>query len=178
MNVFKKPVVVVSRCLEFAACRYDGARIEAQFIRELEPFVEFIPVCPEVEIGLPIPRDPICIVQTDTGLKLIQPSTGQDFTSQMLNLAEGFLSELKDVDGFILKSRSPSCGIEDCKLFAPDSLETPIGTISGFFASKVLESFPKCRVVSEQSMQDPNTRQDFLQQIFTAARERAVIAME
>ncbi len=147
-------------------------------MEELAQFVQLIPVCPEIEIGLPVPRDPIWVIQDSDSQRLVQPAANRDLTGLMTDFAEHFAANLEHVDGFILKSRSPSCGIGDCKLFDTPSLDRQIGVTSGFFAAKVLERFPDCAFISEKGMLDPETRQEFLQQVFASARSRAVNSME
>lgn len=170
-----KPVVVVSKCLEFAVCRYDGESISSAFVRELQPFVQFIPVCPEVELGLSVPREPIWLVNSSDGLHLIQPHAKKDLTEQMQSFADQFLQGLDVVDGFLLKSRSPSCGIDDCKLFDSTAENAqPIGREGGLFAAKVLQLFKTVPVESELSILDDDVRHNFLRRIFTSARDRAV----
>ena len=98
-----KPIVVVSKCLEFAHCRYNGLVISDDFVDTLQDHVEFHPICPEVEIGLGVPRDPVRIVSVDNERKLRQPSTGADLTDRMTRFVDDFLTALPEVDGFILK---------------------------------------------------------------------------
>ena len=117
MDSYPKPTVVVSKCLEFEACRYNGQLIRDAFVRKLEKHVDYVPVCPEVAIGLGIPRFPIRIVSTNNP-RLIQPTTSKDVTDDMNEFSEKFLLSLKKVDGFILKFRSPSCGFKDVRIYA------------------------------------------------------------
>ena len=116
MLKWAKPVVVLSRCLEYEPVRYNAQVIPYDFVRQLEPWVTFVPVCPELEIGLGVPRDPIRIVSIDGDARLIQPTTDRDVTREMHQFSESFLASLGDVDGFLLKNRSPSCGIGDVKI--------------------------------------------------------------
>ena len=108
-----KPTVVVSRCLGFAKCRYNGDIIRDKFVDKLKDYVNFITPCPEVEIGLGIPRKPIRLVMEDDKLDLYQPSTGKICTKEMEEYSLNFLDSLGEVHGFILKGRSPSCGTKD-----------------------------------------------------------------
>ncbi|RMF90465.1 MAG: DUF523 domain-containing protein, partial [Nitrospinota bacterium] len=117
MTEESKPVVVISKCLEIAPCRYNGEMITDSFVQKLAPHVTFIPVCPEVEIGLGVPRHPIRLVTSQGETRLIQPATGQDLSASMQAFSRDFLSTLDEVDGFILKSRSPSCGLRDSKRY-------------------------------------------------------------
>ena len=89
MRQFAKPTIVVSKCLEFDACRYNGDDSDAT-IRNLQPFVTFIPVCPEVEIGLGTPRETIRIVEENGVNRLVQPSTREDVTEKMERFSNDF----------------------------------------------------------------------------------------
>jgi len=111
------PIVVVSKCLGFARCRYNGQTIPDDFVSALEPFVAYRTVCPEVEIGLGVPRESLRVVAVDGERRLLQPETGRDVTEAMNTFAEDFLASLDDVDGFILKNRSPSCGMNDVRVY-------------------------------------------------------------
>ena len=116
MHIFPRPVVVISKCLGSEYCRYDGQMISCETAEKLRPFAEFIPICPECEIGLGVPRDPIRLVN-GRALRLVQPATGLDITEKMQGFVTDFLDKLQIVDGFILKSKSPSCGLRTTKLF-------------------------------------------------------------
>lgn len=105
-----RPRLVLSRCLELDACRYNAVSIRAPLVPALDPWLELVPVCPEVEVGLGVPRDPIRLVREGSGTRLLQPSTGRDLTQEMAAFSDRFLGGLDYVDGFLLKARSPSCG--------------------------------------------------------------------
>lgn len=167
-----KPVVVLSKCLEFAPCRYNGAMIPDRFVKRLEPFVTFVPICPEVEIGLGVPRDPVRIVSEKGDLHLLQPATGKDLSQKMRRFSNQFLNSLNEVDGFILKNRSPSCGIKDVKRFSKIDAEAPIGKGAGFFAGEVLDRFPGLAIEDEGRLHHPKIRDHFLTKLFTLARFR------
>jgi len=92
MSALVKPNIVVSKCLGFAACRWNAEIIQSDVIKKLEQYVNFIPVCPEVEIGLGIPRDPIQIVSIKGEEKLIQPASGNNLTEKMIQFTDSFLS--------------------------------------------------------------------------------------
>ena len=92
-----KPIVVISNCLEFKACRYNGELIPNSFIKRLEPFVIYKPICPEIEIGLGVPRDPIKIVTKNNKQNLVQPSTGNDYTFVMNDFAIKFNDSLTEL---------------------------------------------------------------------------------
>ncbi len=167
------PVVVLSRCLGVEACRYDGQMIREDFIHHLSSHVKFRPVCPELEIGLGVPRDPILIV-TDGGARtLVQPATGHDLTQRMTTFSQSFLGTLREVDGFILKSRSPSCGIRDTKIHDADQ-ETVLERGAGIFAAAVLEHFPAAAVEDEKRLRNRVRREHFLTRLYALAGLRRI----
>jgi len=116
MREFWKPVVVVSKCITFEPVRWNGQIIASEFVEKLKAYVNFISVCPEVEIGLGVPRDPVRIVLVNGEKKLLQPATGFDFTEKIAKFSESFLDSLEAVDGFVLKSASPSSGFKNVKV--------------------------------------------------------------
>jgi uncharacterized protein YbgA (DUF1722 family)/uncharacterized protein YbbK (DUF523 family) len=172
-----KPRVVVSRCIEFDRCRYNGLMISSTFVAALRDFVECIPVCPEIEVGLGVPRDPIRIVSTGGKLRLVQPSTERDVTDDMSRFSARFLDSLPEVDGFILKSRSPSCGLKDVKIFGGVDIPSPIAKGRGFFGNAVVERFPLLPVEDEGRLTNFRIREHFLTRLFTLARFRELKAL-
>ncbi|MFZ0391954.1 MAG: DUF523 and DUF1722 domain-containing protein [Calditrichia bacterium] len=167
-----KPRVVLSKCLELEACRYNGQRIPNSFVNRLLHFVEVIPVCPEVEIGLGTPRDPIRIIEENGDHRLFQPASGKDVTAEMQDFSRQFLDSLPEVDGFILKSRSPSCGPRDVKVYPGAEKKAPTGRTAGFFGEAVLEKFGHLAVEDEGRLNNFNIREHFLTRLFTLARFR------
>jgi uncharacterized protein YbbK (DUF523 family) len=167
MKNFVKPEIIVSKCLGFAHCRYDGQIIPDEFVEKLKPFVEFKPICPEVSIGLGVPRDPIRIVMIRDEFRLIQPATGLDLTEKMKDFAESFLSSAGQVDGFIFKSRSPSCGLKDVKIYPDANKEMPLSKGSGFFGKAVLDKFPDLAIEDEGRLKNFIIREHFLTKLFT-----------
>ncbi len=176
MREFAKPKLVSSKCLEFEACRYNGEKIPDPFVRKLIPLADFAPVCAEMEIGLGVPRDPIRVVSTKGGLRLLQPSTGLDCTDKMVSFAHSFLDSLGEVDGFILKSRSPSCGTRDVKIRSEKENTPALGKGAGFFGEAVLERHPLMPVEDEGRLNNFRIREHFLTGIFTLADFRRVRA--
>ncbi len=167
-----KPVVVVSRCLEFEPVRYNAQVIPYDFIRELEPFVEYRPVCPELEIGLGVPRDPIRIVTIDGEARLVQPDTDRDVTVEMREFSDAFLGSLDVVDGFILKNRSPSCGITDVKIYRGIEPSSSSTRGAGFFGGRVLDLYPGLAIEDEGRLRNYTIREHFLTKLFTLTRFR------
>jgi uncharacterized protein YbgA (DUF1722 family)/uncharacterized protein YbbK (DUF523 family) len=176
MREHPRPTLVMSKCLELEACRYNGQMVRAPFVLKLMPFVELAPICPEVEIGLGIPRAPIRLVQRGKALHLYQPDTERDVTEAMLDFNDRFLGGLGDVDGFILKSRSPSCGIKDTKVYGGPDGKEPFGKGAGMFGGAVLEQFPLAAVEDEGRLTNYRLRHHFLTKLFARASFRTVKA--
>ena len=174
MLKWAKPVVVLSRCLEYEPVRYNAQVIPYDFVRQLEPWVTFVPVCPELEIGLGVPRDPIRIVSIDGDARLIQPTTDRDVTREMHQFSESFLASLGDVDGFLLKNRSPSCGIGDVKIHQGLSESASSTRGAGLFAGHVLERFPGLAIEDEGRLRNYRLREHFLTRLFSLAALRDV----
>jgi len=112
LKEFPTPRLVSSKCIEFEPCRYNGLIIKSSIVEKLKEYVEFHPVCPEVEIGLGIPRAPIRLEESNGNLELVQPSTAVNLTVEMSQFSNSFLESLDTIDGFILKNsflRYQSC---------------------------------------------------------------------
>lgn len=174
MREFARPRVVVSRCLGFDRCRYDGSIIPDPFVSLLKSFVDFLPVCPEVEIGLGVPRPPLRLVKDGDKARLVQPETGMDLTEPMLLFARRFLKGLGEVDGFILKNRSPSCALQDAKIYASVNYGAAIGRRPGLFAEEVKKALPYFPIEEEGRLTNPHIRHHFLTRIFALAELRGV----
>jgi len=106
MRQFARPKIVISKCIEFDHCRYDGSLIPSDFVKSLKPYVDFAPVCADMKIGFGVPRNSLRIVSINNRLRLVQPGTGLDVTDKMEKFCNQFLGSLKGIDGFILKYRS------------------------------------------------------------------------
>jgi uncharacterized protein YbgA (DUF1722 family)/uncharacterized protein YbbK (DUF523 family) len=171
-----KPIVVLSHCLANEACRYNGQALRDPIVATLRPHVTFRPVCPEVAIGLGVPRDPIHLVTKGDGVALVQPKTGLDVTDKMRGFSAGFLDALGPVDGFLLKGRSPSCGIAQVKIHAADGLRVERKG-HGLFAQAVIDRHPDVAVEEEGRLGDYAIRDHFLTRIFASARFRHVRSM-
>src|SRR5665647_604436 len=174
MREFPKPVVVVSKCITFEPIRWNGQIIASEFVEKLKPYVNFVPVCPEVEIGLGVPRDPIRIVLVNGEKKLLQPATGFDFTDKMTKFSESFLDSLEAIDGFILKSASPSSGFKNVKVYPSIEKVSSIEKAPGFFGGAVIQKFPNLAIEDERRLLNPRIREHFLTKLFTLASFRRV----
>jgi len=170
-NEFEKPKVLISKCIEFENCRYNGQIIRSDFVKKLKQFVDFKPVCAEVEIGLGVPREPIRIVEKKGVIKLIQPATNKDVTEDMVNFSKGFLSNI-EIDGAILKSKSPSCGIRDVKVYPKSEKSAPIRRDKGFFGGAISEKYDLYPVETEDRLRNYIIKEHFLKRIFLFSKFR------
>lgn len=171
-----KPVIVVSRCLGFEKCRYDGQMDSCNLVENLKGFVDIITVCPEVQIGLETPRGAIRLVREsdDAPVKLIQHKSERELSREMTEFGEEFLLNLPKVDGFILKSRSPSCGIKEAKIYRGTEKGAASVKGSGLFAESVLLKFPNLPVEDEGRVRNYNIRQHFLTKLYIMKNFRVI----
>ncbi len=177
MSETGKPVVVLSRCLGFEHCRWNGEIIRDEFVELLATHVECVTECPEAAIGLGVPRDPIHIESLKGERRLVQPATGRDVTREMHSFCASFLGSLGEVDGFLLKARSPSCGIGDVKIFPYGGGGSgAIDKGPGFFGEEVLRRFPLLPAESEGRLKNFRLREHFLTRLFAHARLREAAA--
>lgn len=169
-----KPRIHVSKCITFEHCRWNGLVIASETVDLLKPFVEFLPACPEVEIGLGVPRKPIRLVKQQDGVHLLQQETEADVTEKMAGYARDHLAELKDIDGFVLKSRSPSCGMKDVKLYPSLGKVAQLKEKAvGLFAEEVYKRFGNLPIEDEGRLTNFSIREHFLTRVFATARFRA-----
>ncbi len=166
-----KPVVVLSRCINKEPVRYNGGIVTDDFAKKLEKYVDYITVCPEVDIGMTVPRPTVVLAKINNSIRMIEPTTKTDYTEKLENFSKTFLENIKDVDGFLLKAKSPSCGVSDTKLYQPD-LKHTIGKTDGLFSKVAKEKYPYLPIEDEGRLHDFWIRQDFLTKIFTYAEFR------
>ncbi|MBW2974034.1 DUF523 and DUF1722 domain-containing protein [Candidatus Woesearchaeota archaeon] len=159
-----KPKVVVSKCIGFAKCRWNGTEIPDSFVQKLKKHVKFIIVCPEVEIGLGIPRAPVRIVNK----RLIQPKTKKDLTDKMKKFTEKFLKNL-DADGFILAYKSPSCGIKNVPIYPDANTRIAKSQGPGFFGGTVIKRFAGLPIEDHGRLKNFRIREHFLIRLFMLA---------
>jgi uncharacterized protein YbgA (DUF1722 family)/uncharacterized protein YbbK (DUF523 family) len=172
-----KPKVVVSRCIEFDKVRHDGQIIKNDFVERLKSFVDFIPVCPEVEIGLSIPRESLRIVASKTELRLLQPKTDLDLTSKMMDFISSFFGSIPEVDVFILKNRSPTSALKDAKIYSSEKRGASIISKGpGLFGKEVLKRFGHLAVEDDGRLRNPRIREHFLTKLYAISRLRSVLS--
>jgi uncharacterized protein YbgA (DUF1722 family)/uncharacterized protein YbbK (DUF523 family) len=173
-RTYPHPRIVVSRCIEFDPCRYDGSKIPSPTVARLRPLADCIPVCPELEIGLGIPRATVRIVRMDGIDHLIQPATGKDVTGEMSAFAMKFLDSLPPIDGFILKGGSPTSGTGGIRVYQSAEKSMVIEKTPGFFAREVLKRFSELPIEDELRLNHARIRDHFFTGIFTLAAFRTV----
>lgn len=171
---YARPRIVVSRCLEFDPCRYDGSKIPSPLVARLRSHADCVPVCPEVEIGLGIPRATVRLVRQDGEDRMVQPATGRDVTGEMTAFAGQFLDALPPVDGFILKGGSPTSGASGVRVYPSVEKSAPLDRTAGLFAREVLRRYPLLPVEDELRLNHARIRDHFLAAIFSLAALREV----
>ncbi|GBD39430.1 hypothetical protein HRbin37_01712 [bacterium HR37] len=170
-----KPNIVLSKCINLESVRYNGGIIRDEFVERLGKFVNYIPVCPEMAIGMGVPRPPVTLIKTKNQLvRIVEPKTGKDHTDRMNKFSEEYLNSISEVDGFLLKAKSPSCGVHNTKIFSPDT-GIPIGKGSGLFAQRVIDLFPGLPVEDEMRLKNYWIRRNFLTKIFAFADLRFML---
>lgn len=167
-----KPRVGISRCLLGDDVRYDGTNRRSATVAALEADVEWVPVCPEVEVGMGVPREPIQLVASADGVTSVrervrlQGATSQeDWTGRMDQWARDRVSALaaERVSGFVLKARSPSCGPIGVLVHRDDGYATPVGR--GLFAQALAAAMPGLPTIDEEWLEDPTARADFIERV-------------
>ena len=169
MSDFSRPLIGISKCLEFDMCRYDGSRINNNFVRNMKEYVDFVPVCPEVGIGLGSPRKPIRLVTIDGKKNLYQPSSKKNLTEEMHDYGKKFAESNSKLDGFIFKRDSPTCGISDVRLYHKLGDHVGYSKTSGMFSEDVLKNFPNIVKEDEKRLNNISIRENFLTRIFVLA---------
>jgi uncharacterized protein YbgA (DUF1722 family)/uncharacterized protein YbbK (DUF523 family) len=161
----------VSSCLLGEKVRYDGGHKLDRYITEtLGPHFDFVSVCPEVEIGLPVPREAMHLSGDPDEPRLVGIRTGIDHTDRMKEWAEQRMRALENegLSGFIFKSRSPSSGMQGVKVYGPSGIPAARGV--GLFARAFMDHFSLVPVEDEGRLNDPRIRENFLERVFVYHR--------
>ncbi len=159
--------VGISRCLLGEEVRYNGGHKLSPFCRDhLSNWFDFIDSCPEVEIGLPVPREPMRLVNTGQGIRVLEIKNPEiDHTDALSSLADNKKSELDPLCGFIFMQNSPSCGAFRVKTYhANGNSENSLGR--GAFAKRVLQLYPNLPVEEAGRLSDPQLRENFVSRVF------------
>jgi uncharacterized protein YbgA (DUF1722 family)/uncharacterized protein YbbK (DUF523 family) len=170
------PVVLVSRCLSFDHCRWNGDMIASSYIEKLKNHIDFITVCPESDIGLGVPRKPVRLVHSENGIDMMQHETGKNCTASMNEFSATFFMSLQTIDAFIYKEKSPSCGMSNVKIHSGIEGGASVReTGSGLFGAAFKNLFPLVPVCSEGHLYNFMLREHFYTQIYTLARFRSIL---
>lgn len=161
----------ISSCLLGEQVRFDGGHKRDRFLTdELGKYVEWVPVCPEVEVGMGTPREPLQLVLAPGTTRMVTTSTGIDYTDRMNEWARERVDTLlrEDLDGYVLKSKSPSCGVWNVKVARDDGTSAADGR--GLFAAVLLERLPSLPVEEEGRLADPAVRANFMDRVLAYKR--------
>jgi uncharacterized protein YbgA (DUF1722 family)/uncharacterized protein YbbK (DUF523 family) len=167
----------VSSCLLGASVRYDGGHKRDRFLTDvLARYVEFVPVCPELEAGMGVPRPPVRLVREGAEVRLRETASDRDHTARMHGFARRRVAALRGLDlcGYVLKRDSPSCGMERVKVYAPGGPGRREGR--GLFAEALLAALPHLPVEEEGRLLDPALRENFVERVFAYRRLRDLLA--
>ncbi len=166
----------ISSCLLGNGVRYDGGHKLDRFLAEtLGQYVEYMPVCPEVECGMPVPREAMHLAGDHESPRLVTIKTGIDKTDQMVRWAQKRVVELEkeNLMAFIFKSDSPSSGMERVKVYNENKMAVRKGV--GMFARLFMAHFPLLPVEEEGRLHDPALRENFIERVFALARWRKLL---
>jgi uncharacterized protein YbgA (DUF1722 family)/uncharacterized protein YbbK (DUF523 family) len=168
----------ISACLLGDEVRFDGGHKRDVFLTDvLGPHVEWVRVCPEVEVGMGTPRETLRLVRDGTGrVRMLTTRTNIDHTEAMERWSRRRLEELAgaDLSGYVLKKDSPSCGMERVKVFGSGGMPQRNGR--GIYAAALLERFPNLPVEEEGRLSDPILRENFIERVFAYQRLRRFFA--
>jgi uncharacterized protein YbgA (DUF1722 family)/uncharacterized protein YbbK (DUF523 family) len=177
----KEPVIRlgISTCLLGERVRYDGGhKLDRFLVHTLGQYVEWVPVCPEVEIGLPVPRESMHLVGDPEAPRLVAPKSGMDHTDRMKAWAKGRLEELAAMNlcGFVAKKDSPSSGLFRVKVYNEHGMAQRNGT--GIFPRELMNRFPLLPLEEEGRLNDMPLRENFIERIFAYYRWTRMLDQE
>ena len=167
----------ISSCLLGERVRWDGNHKRDPFLTDtLGNYVEWVPVCPEVECGFPTPREPVRLVGDPRAPRMVTSNTGVDKTEEMLAWTRQRVVELEQEDlcGFIFKTNSPSSGMRSIKVYNEKGMPVKRGV--GLFARAFMDHFPLLPVEDEGRLNDAGLRENFIERVFTLKRWREALA--
>jgi uncharacterized protein YbgA (DUF1722 family)/uncharacterized protein YbbK (DUF523 family) len=178
MDQLPRPRLGISACLLGQPVRYDSGHKRDPFCVDLlGPLVDWVPVCPEVEVGMPIPRPSIRLTGRSENPALIAQRTGEDWTDRMAAYATGKVDQLSrlELDGWVTKKDSPSCGLTRVRVYGPKAGPAMRDGV-GAFVRVLRDRLPLLPIEEEGRLHDPLLRESFVERIFAHARWRALVA--
>lgn len=172
----ERPRIGISECLLGREVRYDGGHKRDRYAMDvLGEYFEWVPVCPEVEVGMGTPREPLRLLREADGVRMVTIRSGDDWTGRMHEYSRSRLDALatERLRGWILKKDSPSCGMERVKVY--DDNDVPSRDGRGLFAAALLERFPNLPVEEEGRLDDRALRENFICRVYTYDRWRRLV---
>ena len=174
-DLTNRPKLGISACLLGNAVRFDGGHKRERFLTDtLGQFIEWIPICPEVEVGMRVPREPVRLIASRAGTQMIAERSGKDWTDEMVKFALTRARNLAtaDLSGYIFKKNSPSCGIQRVRIYNSNGVPSREGR--GLFATAVIDRFPLMPAEEEGRLNDPVLRENFIERVFAYHRWQAL----
>ena len=168
------PRIGVSGCLLGEEVRFNGGHVRKRFLTDtLGQFVDYVSVCPEVEVGMGVPRPTVRLEHRSNGVRLVDPKHGIDWTAAMqkLSRARAGVVDRDDLSGFILKKDSPTCGPRNVKLYREGG-QSRKGV--GMFAAELTSRYPYLPIEDEGRLNDPGLRENFIERVFAYRRLKDV----
>ncbi|NIO11812.1 MAG: DUF1722 domain-containing protein, partial [Deltaproteobacteria bacterium] len=172
-----KPRIGISSCLLGNKVRHDGGHKHDPYITQtLGRHVEWVPVCPELEVGMGVPRETVRLMGSPSKPKMIADKSGKDWTREMQAFADERVGKLKEMNlsGYILKKNSPSCGMERVRVYGPKGMPNRQGR--GLFAQTLMTRLPLLPVEEEGRLYDPGLRENFIERVFGYYRWHAFVS--
>jgi uncharacterized protein YbgA (DUF1722 family)/uncharacterized protein YbbK (DUF523 family) len=172
-----KPKLGISACLLGQKVRFDGGHKRERFLTDLfGRFVDWIPICPEIEAGMGVPRESVRLVGTSADPNMIAEKSGRDWTAAMNQFAAKRLRGLAaaNLSGYVFKKNSPSCGMERVKVYSSKGMPERQGR--GLFAAAVMKHWPFLPVEEEGRLNDLKLRENFIERVFAYHRWQQAIA--
>lgn len=165
----------ISSCLLGNEVRYDGGHKRNPYIiNTLGQYFEFMPICPEMAIGLGTPRPTLRLINSDRGVRMVGvKDLENDLTDQMRAFSEDATQNLNKLSGYILKKGSPSCGMERVKIYNAHGMPDHNGV--GLFAEKLLSRYPDLPVEEEGRLNDAVLRENFIERVFIYYRWQGLL---
>lgn len=168
---FEKIHIGISTCLLGQNVRFDGGHKRQRFITDvLGEYFSWVPVCPEIEVGMGMPRESVRLIRDGKDVRMVAPKSGRDWTRDMNLYTAKRLETLREhrLRGYILKKDSPTCGMERVRVYDKNNIPSNKGV--GLYASALLNAYPRLPVEEEGRLQDPALRENFITRVFTYDR--------
>ena len=166
-----QPIIGMSSCLLGQAVRYDGSdKNQPDLLAALSEHFQFQAYCPEMAIGLGVPREPIHLVERNGQIRCVgTQTTSLDVTDALQQLAQQHYAQHQQLSGYIFKRGSPSCGSRKVKLIKNQQLQR---TAVGLYAEKLMASFPQLPVADEDQLQQAEQREQFIAAVYAYHRSK------